>query len=126
MKITKVYKNQVWACFECGFNINPSDVILSPFPLNILNKFKKSDKCDFINKRGFLMRTSMDYIKNSNFNRMMICPKCKKIAFNGFKKHFPPNSKRKNLPQYEKRLNFLEEEYLPSMYTTTTIIENNN
>lgn len=128
MKITKVYKNQRWVCYECGVNIKPSEVILSPFPLDVLSKLKRSTKCDFINKKGFLIRTSVEYIKNSNFNRMMRCPKCKGIAYNGFIRCFPPNSKRREPPQYEKRIKFDEEKY----YTTTTnvpftrIIETNN
>jgi hypothetical protein len=49
----------------------------------------------FINKKGMIEINSMKYIEKSNFNKMLVCPKCKENILDGFLMELSPNTKSK-------------------------------
>jgi hypothetical protein len=96
MKLSRIYKNQKWICPSCKGKLSPGTIILSPFSLDVIKaKMKIGTNLIFINKRGMIEINSMKYIEKSNFNRMLVCPKCKEKILDGFLMELSPNTKNK-------------------------------
>jgi uncharacterized protein YbaR (Trm112 family) len=96
MKLSRIYKNQIWTCPSCKSKLSPGRIILSPFSLNIINMERKiGANFIFINKKGMIDVAQMPYITKSNFNKMLVCPKCKKEMLIGFLMQLSPNTKNK-------------------------------
>lgn len=96
MKLSRIYKNQKWICPSCKGKLSPETIILSPFSLDVIKaKMKIETNLIFINKKGMIEINSMKYIEKSNFNRMLVCPKCKEKILDGFLMELSPNTKSK-------------------------------
>jgi hypothetical protein len=96
MKLSRIYKNQKWICPSCKGKLSPETIILSPFSLDVIKaKIKMQTNLIFINKRGMIEINSMKYVEKSNFNKMLVCPKCKENILDGFLMELSPNTKNK-------------------------------
>jgi hypothetical protein len=96
MKLSRIYKNQKWTCPSCKGKLSPETIILSPFSLDVIKaKIKMQTNLIFINKKGMIEINSMKYIGKSNFNKMLVCPKCKENILDGFLMELSPNTKSK-------------------------------
>ena len=104
MKLSKIYRKQIWRCNKCKGEVKSQDIELIPISqeiekptevtstlesmmkLNSTMKFTYPHFCTYVDKRGVLCSALSDKLGESNFNKMMKCPNCGFIALQGFDK----------------------------------------
>ena len=100
MKLSKIYRKQIWRCNKCKEEVKPQDIELIPISQEIEKpkemellsidansiRFTFPQFCTYVDKKGILCSALSDKLGESNFNKMMKCPNCGFIALQGFDK----------------------------------------